>query len=392
MGSYHLKPFRSMDRRNWLKASLGLAASTAFTYSLKADEIKYNRLVHPYTGRWMNDERSFTLPLKARLNSNENPYGPSERAKAAIIDGFKDANRYSRYVSEALKEKIAQYEKVSPDNIFLYAGLSEMLNLFGSLTGMQHGEMISAHPTFDLMPALAGKLGGKWVQIPLNDQYQHDLEAMESSINSNTKLVYICNPGNPCSTMVDPDQLASFINRASRKTVIFIDEAYIDYVADKEKNSMVKKATQLENVFVGKTLSKIHGFAGLRIAYTISSPAFVKEMQQYHAWDFSVSAPAMYGAMATIDDEEFKAYCLRKTIDTREYAVSTLKNMGYEPLPSFTNFIIFPINKPGNEFVQIMADKSIALRSWNFNDKNWARVSIGTKEEIDMFLTAMKEI
>lgn len=379
-----------MNRRKWFKTSLGLAAASTFYHSIKADEIKFNRQIHPHTGRWMMDD-SFLSPAKitARLNSNENPFAPSDKAKAAIVDGFKDANRYSRYVAIALKEKIASYENVSPSQIFLCAGLSEMLNLLGSINGMQQGEMISAYPTFDLMPAMAAKLGGTWTKIPLTSKYEHDLPAMENALTPNTKLMYICNPGNPCSTKVDPTELRSFVERVSKKTLVFIDEAYIDYVPEKEKNTMVG-LTSMKNVLIGKTLSKIHGFAGLRVAYTISSVEHVKEFEKYHTWDFSLSAPAMHGAMATLDDEAFKSYCINKTVDIRSSTVKALNNMGYKPLPSFTNFVIFPISKPGSELVQHMANHGVALRSWNFDNTNWCRVSIGSQLEMDLFLETMK--
>jgi histidinol-phosphate aminotransferase len=385
-------PGNAMDRRNWFKTSLGLAAASTFFQSLKADEVNFNRQIHPHTGRWMMDESVMTpANITARLNSNENPFAPSDKAKAAIIDGFKDANRYSRYVAQALKEKIASYENVSPGQIFLCAGLSELLNMLGSLNGLQQGEMISAYPTFDLMPAMASRLGGKWTKIALNEKFEHDLPAMENALTSNTKLMYICNPGNPCSTKLDPIELKSFVERVSKKTLVFIDEAYIDYVPEKEKNSMVSLASG-KNVLVGKTLSKIHGFAGLRVAYTISSTEQVKEFEKYHTWDFSLGAPAMHGAMATLDDEGFKSYCVNKTIEIRSGTIKALENMGYKPLPSFTNFIIFPITKPGPDLVNHMANNGVALRSWNFDNKNWCRVSIGTQSEMDLFLTAMKTI
>ena len=383
-------PGNAMDRRKWFKTSLGIAAASAFHHSLKADEINFHGRIHPHTGRWMMDE-SFFAPsqITARLNSNENPFGPSEKAKAAIVEGFKDANRYSRNVAKALKEKIASYENVSPGQVFLCAGLSELLNMLGSLNGLQHGEMLSAQPTFDLMPAMAASLGGKWIKIALNQKYEHDLPAMENAITANTKLVYICNPGNPCSTKVNPDELKGFVERVSKKTLVFIDEAYIDYVPDKAKNTMTGMAS-MKNVLIGKTLSKIHGFAGLRVAYTISSIEQVKEFEKYHTWDFSLSAPAMHGAIATLDDENFKSYCVNKTIEIRTNTVKSLENMGYSPLPSYTNFVIFPISKPGSELVNHMANNGVALRSWNFDNKNWCRVSIGTQPDMDLFLQAMK--
>jgi len=100
----------------------------------------------------------------------------------------------------------------------------------------------------------------------------------------------------------------------------------------------------------------------------------------------------MHATIKTIDDEAFKQDCVQKNKNTRDMTVAALQSMGYSPLPSYTNFIIFPIKKDGKEFVQMMADKGIGLRSWAFNDQQWCRVSIGTMEEMKMFLAAMKEV
>ena len=388
-----MKP-NTQSRRRWLKNSVGLLAAGTLMPNLKAEKdiSSYANQIHPLTGRWMMDEVLKDPMIKVRLTSNENPYRPSDRAKMAVIEGFKDANLYSRHVAIALKDKISTYEGVHTDQIFLCSGLSEVLNLLGSLTGLEHGDMISAHPTFDLMPALAAKVGGEWKQIPLNAQYQHDLPAMEKAVTSKTKLVYICNPGNPCPTILDPQMLSSFCDRVSNKTLVFVDEAYNEYVPNGAQHSMVNKIKAGKNVMIGRTMSKVHGFAGLRVAYVIAPAGVVKDLEKYRTWEYSLNAPSMHATIKTIDDEAFKQDCVQKNKNTRDMTVAALQSMGYSPLPSYTNFIIFPIKKDGKEFVQMMADKGIGLRSWAFNDQQWCRVSIGTMEEMKMFLAAMKEV
>lgn len=377
------------SRRQWFKTSLGMMAAAGFAHTLQADEQLYANQIHPMTGRWMLD---VPPTMKARLTSNENPYGPSDRAKMAVIEGFKDANLYSRHVAIEFKNKIASYEGVKADQVFLCAGLSEVLNLLGSVTGLQQGDMVSAHPTFDLMPALAGKVGGKWIQVPLNARYQHDLPAMEKAVTAKTKLVYICNPGNPCSTIVDPKELAAFCDRVSSKTLVFVDEAYNDYIPDAINHTMIDKVRTGKNVMIGRTMSKVHGFAGLRLAYVLAQAPFVKELEKYRTWEFSMNAPSMHAAIKTIDDEAFKQSCIKKNNEAREMTVSVLQQMGYTPLPSYTNFIIFQIKKEGGAFVQIMQERGIGLRSWAFNEMQWCRVSIGTMDDMKMFLGAMKEV
>lgn len=380
------------SRRQWFKTSLGFVAATGLTQALKADELRYADKIHPLTGRWMMKESIGGPTIKAKLNSNENPYGPSDKAKAAIVEGFKDANRYSEPVVAMFKSMIAAKEGVTVDHVFLCAGLSELLVLLGDLTGLQHGNMISAHPTFDLMPALAADTGGKWIQVPLNSQYEHDLKAMEYAITDQTKLVYICNPGNPCPTIVNPAELSSFCDRVSRRTMVFVDEAYNDYVPLPSNHTMLDKVKEGKQVIVGRTMSKVHGFAGLRIAYALAPTTVIDQLEKYRTWNYTMNAPTMHGAMATLNDESFKSFVVQKTIEVRNNTVASLRNMGYEPLSSFTNFIIFPIKMEGKEIVTKMRERGVALKSWAFDNKQWCRVSIGTADEMQLFLDAMKEI
>ncbi len=382
---------RLMDRRDWLKTSAGLMAATSFAHTLQAEETRYYGKINPKTGRWIvgTDPEA---NIKARINSNENPWGPSDKAKEAYINALNQASRYPDFASEEIKERIAKVEGVLPANVFICAGLSELLNLIADLQGVQHGTMVSAHPTFDLMPALAAKLGGKWIQVPVNGAMQHDLPAMQNAITPDTRLVYICNPGNPTATIVNPNELGLFIDRNWQKALIFIDEAYNDYIPFPASHTMIPKIKEGKDILIGKTLSKVHGFAGLRMAYAIGSQKVINDLNQYRPWAFGVSGPAYQAAMISLEDKAHVSEIVHRTNEIKKNTVASLQSMGYQPILSYTNFVMFPIQQEGKAFVKSMADKGVALRSWNYNNQNYCRVSIGTKEDMDLFLGAMKTI
>lgn len=380
-----------MNRRNWLKTSAGLMAASSFAQTLQADEVHYKDKIHPKTGRWITGIDP-DVNIKARINSNENPWGPSEKAKTAYLNAFSQAGRYPDFASEEIKERIAKVEGVKVENVFICAGLSELLNLMADLQGVQKGTMVSAHPTFDLMPALAAKLGGKWIKVPVNGAMQHDLAAMQNAITADTKLVYICNPGNPTSTIVNPNELSLFIDRNWHRTLIFIDEAYNDYIPFPASHTMIPMIREGKDILVGKTLSKVHGFAGLRMAYAIGSQKVINELNQYRPWAFGVSGTAYQAAMISLEDKDHIKEIVKRTNEIKSNTVTSLQSMGYKPFLSYTNFLMFPIEQEGNVFVKTMADKGVALRSWNFNNQNYCRVSIGTKEDMELFLGAMKSL
>ena len=382
---------RLMNRRNWLKTSTGLMAASSFVHTLHADEINYIDKINPKTGRWITGIDP-DANIKARINSNENPWGPSEKAKNAYLNAFSQASRYPDFASEEIKERIAKVEGVKAENVFICAGLSELLNLMADLQGVQKGTMVSAHPTFDLMPALAAKLGGKWIKVPVNGAMQHDLIAMQNAITPDTKLVYICNPGNPTATIVNPNELSLFIDRNWQKSLIFIDEAYNDYIPFPASHTMISKIREGKDILIGKTLSKVHGFAGLRMAYAIGSQKVISELNHYRPWAFGVSGTAYQAAMISLEDKEHIAEIVKRTNEIKSSTIASLQAMGYKPILSYTNFVMFPIQQEGSTFVKTMADKGVDLRSWNFNNQNYCRVSIGTREDMDLFLSAMKSI
>ena len=155
---------------------------------------------------------------------------------------------------------------------------------------------------------------------------------------------------------------------------------------------MIPMIREGKDILVGKTLSKVHGFAGLRMAYAIGSQKVINELNQYRPWAFGVSGTAYQAAMISLEDKDHIKEIVKRTNEIKSNTVTSLQSMGYKPFLSYTNFLMFPIEQEGNVFVKTMADKGVALRSWNFNNQNYCRVSIGTKEDMELFLGAMKSL
>lgn len=384
-----------INRRNWIKSSAMLAGGiTFFSNSVSGLLAKpFNSLKRSFT---VSDENVIppTLPptgLKARLLANENPFGPSAKAKKAIEAAMDTSYQYPFMYYGQLIDKIAAFEGVNKEQIFMDAGSSPLL-LAAAMHFSKNGTIITADPSYDDLPKKAADLGGKIVHVPLTANYKLDLDAMEKSIDSTTSLVYICNPNNPTATVLDAAKLKAFCERVSKKTPVFIDEAYIDYLPNPQAVTLIDAVKKGQNVIVARTFSKLYGFAGLRIGYVVAQPEMLKTLSKYTQGSMSISATTLMAAIASYQDREFLDDALAKTMLSKKFLYETLKKEGYDYIPSSTNFVMFPLKMDGQKFTAEMMKRSVGVRFWKFNNKDWCRVSIGRMDEMQAFADAFKQL
>ena len=223
--------------------------------------------------------RSGTLHQPAKLNSNENPYGPSKRVRAVMSNTFDRACRYPFANLRTLVEVIAEKEGVSKDHIVVTGGSTEGLRTAGLVYGLGQGEIIAADPTFQAMLRYAENFGAKVHRVALDEKLEHDLVAMANRINAKTRLIFICNPNNPTGTILDNSKLIDFCKSHDSKAVIFSDEAYYDFIMEAEYPSMVELVKEGRNVIVSRTFSKVYGLAGLRIGYLVAKPEIATKLK-----------------------------------------------------------------------------------------------------------------
>lgn len=339
------------------------------------------------------DETAFeTTPpnIAARLSLNENPFGPSPKAKKAMAESLDMSYQYPNDNRKALEQMISDYEGLGKGQVLLGAGSSPLL-----LAGALHfgkGTIVSASPTYEDLLKHAEQLGTKVIRVPLKADYTYDLDAMEKVIDSTTSLVYICNPNNPTATVIDNSKLKAFCERVSKKTPVFVDEAYIDYLDNPQSVTLIDNVKKGQNIIVARTFSKLYGFAGLRVGYIVAQPEMISKLDMYTPGPRSISAPSLSAAIVAYQDKEFLQSAFIKTMESKHYLYETLKAEGYEYIPSSANFVMFPIKMEGPHFVEEMMKRGVGIRSWKFVGKHWCRVSIGKMEEMKAFAAAFKEL
>jgi histidinol-phosphate aminotransferase len=363
-----------IDRRLWLKQGALAFAGLGFKPGLFAAGI----------------QKPFLPGNVILLNSNENAYGPSPAARRAILESYLSSNRYPDDYIPLLKKRLAGHWQVGEDTILLGGGSSDIIGLACQHVSRSKGHIITADPSYKVWNSQALAFGLSFKRNPLNKEAGPNLEQLYGPITGETRMVYICNPNNPTGTIHDVKALEDFAVEASKQTVVFIDEAYTEYAG---LPSLAALAINNRNIIVAKTFSKIYGLAGARVGYAIAHPQTIKSLGSYQPWpDANVSVVSANAALASLDDQTFVEDCREKTRTAREICYAAFKNLSLEYIPSFTNFILFNIDRIRGDFSQRMREKDIYVQFREHYGGKWCRVSMGTIEEMQAFTKALEKI
>jgi histidinol-phosphate aminotransferase len=384
-----------MDRREWLQqaggltaaglvfgASPGSADATTTTAPDAPDASFHPRQVQ---GR-VPDEKASVF-----LDSNENPLGPSPMAKKVVMDAFEKSFRYPGAAYGRLLEQLAEKHDVSTDHIVLGTGSSEVLTMAGAAYGLDGGEVVTGHPSYKALGGYAETMGGYVSRVPLTDEMKLDLEAMDRRTTASSSLVFVCNPNNPTGTVVDPSTLTAFTEEVSRRAVVFVDEAYIDFVEDDKRSSgAVDLVRQGENVIVSRTFSKLYGMAGLRIGYGIARPDIIERIEAY-----SMGMPntvGLHAASESLKDTTFQEESRKKIMAARDYTTSVLDDMGLEYADSQASFVFFKSGMEIKKLQKKMRAQGVEVGRPFPPYTDWCRVSMGTMDDMKAFESALRTV
>jgi histidinol-phosphate aminotransferase len=321
-----------------------------------------------------------------RLDMNESPYGPSPRARAALVD-FVETNRYPDFAQAALRTALAQYTGVPFERIVCGAGLDDVFTTLAHLLIERGDEVIISEPTFGVYRHLFSLHGATIVNVPLTDRFELQPDAVIDAVTPRTKIVVICSPNNPTGNLLSIDAIESICQ--SVPCLVAIDEAYAEFSG----RSHLPLMKRYPNVMVLRTMSKWAGLAGMRVGYGLVPEQLVGSMAHAVPPFHNVAQISAEAAIASLDDREF----LLQQVDTicadRDALHAEIAQIaGCEPLPSVTNFIL--IKSPFTDarpLVQQLADRGILVRG--YSDPvllPFLRVTVGLPEEIALFLGALR--
>jgi len=324
-----------------------------------------------------------------KLNTNENPYPPSAKVLdvlRAAIDG--KLRLYPDPTSSALRARLGKIHDVDADQIIIGNGCDDILNLCVRAFCGECEKLAYFWPSYSLYPVLANIQGATQVELPLDENFQIKAHPSLLAKLTGVKLVFITQPNAPSGVWLQRVELQRVVEEM--QGVVVIDEAYVDFASE----NCVDLVDDYENVIVARTFSKAFSFAGMRVGWAVGSGALIGALNKVKD-SYNVSRLSQLGAEATLDEWEYFQQNVKKVCATRDRTVSELAKLGFFVYPSQTNFVFArpPVPLTAKQWFDGLRAWNILVRWWDADRiRDFARVSIGTDEEMDKFLAATKEI
>ena len=331
-------------------------------------------------------------PGIAKLNANENPFGPSKAALAAMAAASAQGAYYVGESVTRLKQMIAERNRVDPSWVSLSAGSSGVLTYL-AVAASKRGRILAPDLYWDTTVRKAVAQGAEYVQLPKTPDLSIDLEAMAAALDDTIALVQITNPNNPTGLVLPADALRAFCRKASAHTLVLVDEAYNELTDDPERNSMIDLVREGRNVAIARTFSKIYGLAGLRVGYLIAPPAITEEANRFGLGDYAMNQAGVAAAIASYADETFVAYSKAKIVEGREMVLAAVKRLGLSALPSGANFVFVNLGGLDAErFRMAMEARGVLVRGVYRDYTSWSRVSMGRIEDLERYVSALPAV
>ncbi len=380
---------RPLSRRAWLRTtSLGVGTGLLLPNPLEA--AARVAAINPHDEASVPPRHAAPRMVgPVRLQSNENPYGMSPRAKQAMMDAWDEHNKYGSPSIVELRDAFAAHAGVPAECVMVTQGSREVICTAALAFGIDGGELLTADPTFEALSDYATHMGRRVHRVPLTPDHTHDLDAMDRRLVSAVGLVFVCNPNNPTGTLLPDDRVRDYVVSTAKRTMVLVDEAYHDYVTDPSYRTMSDLVVRGENVIILRTASKIHGLAGCRIGFAIARPDIIARMQ-----GFTTGVPnalAARAAIAAIADTEWQRYCVQQNTEGREILRASLQALGRPQAPSHTNFVFFDAGRPVNDVRKALDARGFTVGRAFPPYNTWVRVSIGTPDEMRAFTKVLPE-
>ncbi|MEA3402680.1 MAG: histidinol-phosphate transaminase [Armatimonadota bacterium] len=326
-----------------------------------------------------------------KLASNENPLGPSPLAVQAMQDAASEVLSYPDPQCVELTEALAEMLDVDPDTIVVGRGSDEILHYLGLAFVDPGDNLVFSDPAFAIYPYTARLMAAEEVVVPARD-FRHDLDAMAEAVTERTKLVFISNPYNPLGTIVTADEVAAFMDRVPDTCIVVFDEAYFEYVDDPAYPDTLQHVREGARCAVLRTFSKAFALAGLRIGYGIAPVDIASALKQVRE-PFNVASVAQTAALASLRDPDQVPRSVANNRAGKQYLYGQFDKMGLEYIPTQANFIFVEVGMDSVACFDALMRHGVTVRTGEiFGFPEWIRVTIGTPEQNETFIAALRQV
>ncbi|WP_286755366.1 histidinol-phosphate transaminase [Roseivirga sp. UBA838] len=362
---------QSINRRDWLGTALTMGGSL---------------LLSPYLSKEFLRQNDAETVIK--LNANENPYGPPKSVLDSIRHFDGELFRYQGIYANNLREQLASFHGLESQMIMLGAGSSVLLQLLGHYVQQKSATLHYCSPTFNILPDTLKKAGGKLNSLPLTTDYKFDLAALKEA-DETPGAIYLVNPNNPTGTFYERTEMELFCKSINSKTLIILDEAYIEYAGDGQ--SLVGLLKQMPNLIIVRTFSKIYGMAGLRMGYLMASAAIIRQLQQLVPWpNHDLSTLSLVAAGNALQSSSFVQTTRTTNARVMQSTIKALESLGYRCSPSVANFVYF--NTKGKNLRAALEGYGVQIGQLDYENQTFARVTVGKEQEMERFVQCLQKL
>ncbi|MEC8649926.1 MAG: histidinol-phosphate transaminase [Verrucomicrobiota bacterium] len=334
--------------------------------------------------------RDYELKISdvAKLASNENPFGPSPLAIAAMQAKLGQLQLYPDGACVELRSAIANEYKIVPESIIVGNGSNELIELLGHVFLGPETEVVMSAQAFIVYKLVAKLFGARAVEVPMVN-LTHDLQAMREAVTDKTRLIFVASPNNPTGTANSESDLLQLAQSLPKHVILCVDEAYAEYL--ERAPDLRPTIAAGHKVICLRTFSKIYGLGGLRIGYGYADPELIGLLQRVRQ-PFNVNSLAQVAASAAITDKDFINRCRRENELGRKRLCSGLSQLGIKTYGGHANFVLCEVTG-GESFSKELLKRGIIIRPLNsYNMPNYIRISIGNPDENEKLLLAVEEL
>lgn len=338
--------------------------------------------------------REKNLTRISKLASNENPLGPSPFAVKQITQSLWDIHRYPDISAYQLKEDLCQLYRLKKENIVLGSGSEGILSSIVRIFLQEGDEILTSEHTFLGFYVLAQAVGKKTVQVPLTKDYRFDVQAMAKAITQKTRIIYIANPNNPTGTYIRKEEFDFLMEQVPGHCIVILDEAYFEFAKHLAQDFPDSMDYRYDNVITLRTFSKAYGLAGVRVGYGFAHEDFIAHLNKIKL-PFEPNSLAQAGARGAISDQPHLERTILHNAKYLKELEEFLLKAGLRPIPSVTNFLAIPLGSAEacEWFCNALLDQGVIIRNLkSFYMPEVARISIGTKEEMQHFYEAFENM
>jgi histidinol-phosphate aminotransferase len=327
-------------------------------------------------------------PDAVKINANENPLGPCREAAEAIAKVISKGGRYMYEETDTFAQTLADLEGLDPEYVLPFAGSSDPLHRTVLAYTGKDRPFITADPGYEAGPRAAKFMGAKVIKVPLTQTHSHDAQAMVKAAQEHKAgLIYICNPNNPTGTVTPRADLEFIVNNKPEETVVLIDEAYIHFSEEPFSTDLVAMD---KDVIILRTFSKLYGMAGLRAGAALGRPDLIGKLRNYGAGALPLTG--MIGATASLQSKTVVPERRKIVKDIREDVFAYMQKHNFSFVPSVSNCFMFDTKMPARKMINALRKEKVYIgRVWPAWP-TYARVSIGTREEMAKFKTALVKV